>query len=800
MSLGPGSMRALVASLSGSHPIRETITRLAARFSARTPHVLWVLVIIHRDARQIAIACWYAGRTTPRTVALVASQQQVVDSDSETLCALCAAASDSDIATHSRWLEILGRETVSRNFFRAMQASVTQLAASLVPGVATQPATELAVLYLSRLVFLSFIETKGWLNGDHAFLANQFADCMVAGGRYHTRVLAPLFFGTLNTRPANRAQRSRAFGRVPFLNGGLFARSAVERSHAGCVFSDEALGDVFGQLLTRYRFTAREDSSVWSEAAVDPEMLGKTFESLMAAPDRKTTGAFYTPQALVEQLTTSALASAISAVGVPAESIIGALAGELPSTDHRRRILAASERLRVLDPACGSGAFLVHLLERLAALRVHLGESRPIHAVRRDILTRSIFGVDVNPTAVWLCELRLWLSMAIENPERDPMKVTPLPNLDRNIRVGDSLAGGSFHGLDNLPRPARITSLRARYSRTVGRKKKIVGRMLDQLERDCAIGVLSAAIVKLTLERRELLGAVRSPDLFGERRHALPSVRLQLAQLRESGRSAQSARRTLLRGGALPFAFDTQFADVGAAGGFDIIIGNPPWVRLHHVDQHAKDLFAREFVVFRESAWQAGHGRWSRIRRAGGSVGAFRREIHRAGTRGRNGSASRSGQALEIALRRRSPEPSPPADRDRRASRYDGIPTALRRRRLSIGNRRAAEVATRATGTSRRSCACWSHNVSRSNMSRSVFTPGDCSGASPGISDALAVRRGAPPLRRDAGKSLADHAARSSRSLRSRSPGRSPIGRIPSGPPAARREDRMQRSVRRETG
>ncbi len=606
MSLGPGSMRALVARLSGAHPIRETITRLAARFSARTPHVLWVLVIIHRDARQIAIACWYTGRAAPRAVALVASQQHVVDSDAETLCGLCAAASDSDIATHSRWLEILGRETVSRRFFRAMQASVSQLAASLAPAVALQPATQLAVLYLSRLVFLSFIETKGWLNGDHAFLANQFADCMVSGGRYHTRVLAPLFFGTLNTRPLNRAQRSRAFGRVPFLNGGLFARSVIERSHTGSIFSDEAVGDVFGQLLTRYRFTAREDSSVWSEAAVDPEMLGKTFESLMAAPDRKTTGAFYTPQSLVEQVTTSALVSAISAAGVPAERVIGALAGELPSADHRRRILAASERLRVLDPACGSGAFLVHLLERLAALRVHLGKSRPIHKVRRDILTRSIFGVDVNPTAVWLCELRLWLSMAIENPERDPMKVTPLPNLDRNIRVGDSLAGGSFHASANLPRPARITLLRAKYSRTVGRKKRIVGRMLDQLERDCAVGALNATITTLTFERRELLRAVRSPDLFGERSHAPVRASRQLMQLRESGRSAQSARRALLRGGALPFSFDTQFADVGATGGFDIVIGNPPWVRLHHIGQHAKDVFAREFVVFRESAWRAG--------------------------------------------------------------------------------------------------------------------------------------------------------------------------------------------------
>jgi N-6 DNA Methylase/Eco57I restriction-modification methylase len=606
MSSGPGSMRGLVAALSGDHSIRDTITRLAARLSSRTPHILWVLVIIQRDSRQICVACWYSGRTAPRAVALVASQQQLVDSDSETLCALSAAASDSDIATHSRWLEILGRETVSRNFFRAMQTSVSQLASSLAPAVAARPATELAVLYLSRLVFLSFIETKGWLNGDHAFLANQFADRMVAGGRYHAKVLAPLFFGTLNTQPANRAQRSRAFGKLPFLNGGLFARSALERSHARSVFSDEALGDVFGQLLTRYRFTAREDSSVWSEAAVDPEMLGKTFESLMAAPDRKTTGAFYTPQSLVEQLTTSALVSAITAKDVPPESVIGALAGELPSLDHRKRILDASERLRILDPACGSGAFLVHFLERLASLRIHLGESRPIHVVRRDILTRSIFGVDVNPTAVWLCELRLWLSMAIENPERNPAKVAPLPNLDRNIRIGDSLAGGSFAESNGVPQPARITSLRARYSRTVGRRKRVVARMLDQLERDCAVSALNRTVARLTNERRELLAAVRSPDLFGERRRVALSVTRQLSELRESGRSAQSARRTLLRGGALPFAFDAQFADVGADGGFDIVIGNPPWVRLHNVDQRAKDLFARDFIVFRESAWQSG--------------------------------------------------------------------------------------------------------------------------------------------------------------------------------------------------
>jgi len=606
MTTGPGCMRALVATLAGPDSIRETMSRLAVRLSSRTPHILWVLLLIQRESRHIGIGCWYSRGSGPRVVGLVAHQSGIVDSDSETICALSAAASDSDIATHSRWLEILGRETVNRNFFRAMQAAVTQLAESLTSGPVTEDSRELALLYLSRLVFLSFIETKGWLNGDHAFLANQFADCMVAGGRYHAKVLAPLFFGTLNTRPANRARRSLAFGRVPFLNGGLFARSPLERSHAHQVFSDEALGHVFGQLLTRYRFTAREDSSVWSEAAVDPEMLGKAFESLMATSERKTTGAFYTPQTLVEQTTTSALVTCLSSDETPAKEIVNALAGEIPSPEHRHRILNRSQELRILDPACGSGAFLVHLLERLAALRIHLGDPRAVHVIRRDILTRSIFGVDVNPTAVWLCELRLWLSMAIEDPERDPLKVTALPNLDRNIRIGDSLAGGSFRDSGTLPRTARITALRARYARASGPRKITIGRMLDRQERGCAIGILEAELRRMSHERREVLVGLRSPDLFGERGHSAPAIKVRLGELRAATRSARLARAALARGASLPFSFDSQFADVGAVGGFDIVLGNPPWVRLRNIAQRARDRFATEFAVFRESAWRSG--------------------------------------------------------------------------------------------------------------------------------------------------------------------------------------------------
>jgi hypothetical protein len=336
------------------------------------------------------------------------------------------------------------------------------------------------------LLFLSFLETRGWLDRDHGFLANRFADCMMHGGGYHRRVLNPLFFGTLNTSVRKRAARAREFGRIPFLNGGLFSRAPVETRTASHFFTDDALGDLFGDLLTRYRFTAREDATTWSEAAIDPEMLGKAFESLMSSRDRKTSGAFYTPHSLVRDVARAALSYGLESSSCDSSLVTRVLEGEIPPPSVRAALLERIGTLRVLDPACGSGAFLVHMLEELASLRVRLGDVRSLHAIRRDILSRSIFGVDINPMAVWLCELRLWLSMAIEDPEIDPLRVTPLPNLDRNIRVGDSLAG---EGMRPLPwrSGGRIGTMRSRYSRATGPRKKALAKVLDSLERECAI-------------------------------------------------------------------------------------------------------------------------------------------------------------------------------------------------------------------------------------------------------------------------------------------------------------------------
>lgn len=581
---GTDCLRALVLELTDASDFRQTVGATAKALSNIAPQFLWIVCAFQPQAAELAIACWSSTRPGVRVVSLLCRSDKLYKSDAETLCALCAVVGESALLTHSRWLDVLGRESITRRFFTALQAVVAELADSLSGRLSRVERDEIALLYISRLIFLSFLETRGWLNGDFGFLSNGYSRCIDERGRYQQKVLEPLFFGTLNTPVRARSARTRQFGRIPFLNGGLFARSHLEKQRRDSVFSDDAFGNAYGSLLSHYRFSGREDSTDWSEASIDPEILGKTFEALMAAPDRKTSGAFYTPQDLVEDVTAHALEYLLDGKN-PIEALRG---------------------IKVLDPACGSGAFLVHSLERIAALRKENGEPGSNAEIRRRVLTSSIFGVDLNPMAVWLCELRLWLSIVIESDETDPMRIAPLPNLDRHIRVGDSLAGRAFDVRDAPGSGRKIVSLRTRYTRAVGARKRTLARALDRLERSAAIEVLERERVRLSADRRELLIAARARDLFGERHAPAPEAGAHLHWLRSHLR--ENARRTkaLRSGAALPFSFAAHFSDVAAAGGFSVIVGNPPWVRVHHIAPASRERLQRDFTVYRNAAWERG--------------------------------------------------------------------------------------------------------------------------------------------------------------------------------------------------
>ncbi|HET9455474.1 MAG TPA: N-6 DNA methylase [Gemmatimonadaceae bacterium] len=575
---GRGGVRLLVTPLDTAQPLRTGIQQLVARLASRAPHVPWVVAVVDARGGNAAIVSWTSSSRSRRIVSFGWEPARFVDADAETLIALHGVAGDDDLLAHARYVEILGRDSLTRRFYRALRDQVGALATH-APQARQDDADALALLYVSRLLFLSFLEAKGWLNGERAFLATRYDECMRTTGGFHRRVLLPLFFGTLNTPPRRRAPTARAMGRVPFLNGGLFTRTSLERRARPWLFPDEQLGALFGELFQRFRFVAREDSATWSEASVDPEMLGRAFESLMSASDRKAGGVFFTPHELVSRVADEALAEGLR---------------------HRG---ASLREIRVLDPACGSGAFLVYVLERIAERRLHAGEAATIPDLRRDVLARSIFGVDRNPTAVWLCELRLWLSVVIEMQEPDPMRIPPLPNLDRNVRVGDALTGAAFDEA-TVVGGRRIASLRSRYVRAVGRSKVSLARALDREERRRALTDLEREIGALRHARREQVAAMRARNLFGERARGIPKA--ETMRVRTRLRAARAEWQRVAMGGSLPFSFPSMFAEAHAAGGFDAVLGNPPWVRLHRIPETLRNRFRESFEVYRGASWRSG--------------------------------------------------------------------------------------------------------------------------------------------------------------------------------------------------
>jgi hypothetical protein len=599
------------------------LVQAAARALRRRDAVLHhLLLLVEPNSRRIILALSAPGGP-PRCLTLDPAKSRECDVDA--LAEVLDAGRSGDTAAAVHMGRALDRSRTGVRFFRDVTAIRDTLARNWtgMPLEARQDRKALALLLLSRLIFLYFLQRRGVLNADSDFLPALLRrwlrrDRAVS---FYRCQLQTLFFGALNRRPAVRTARARAIGDLPYLNGGLFEQQAVEFRWKHHDVRDDVMIRVFRDLLERYRFTSRDaalpEDGAADSGGIDPEMLGRIFEGLMPGEKRGRTGTFYTPAVFVDHVISRALTHHISARSGIEGGRVSSFLRQEPATSlsesERSRMATICAGLRVLDPACGSGAFLVAMLGRVAAIRLLLDPKATVTDVRRSVLAHTLHGVDVLEDAALLCSLRLWLALIPAQQAGDP--VAPLPNLDRRIRQGDSLVDplDITSGINGRPidstAPANlrmlITELQPtaqRYLQAEPDEKPQLRRTLARIERQLAAAWLNTVQSRLDWDCRELAARARDSDLFGA-----PTSQAQLAQralpTAEMRRAEIAAFVGDLHGGAhLPFfSFRVHFAEAGQ--GFDLIVGNPPWIRSHRWPAAVRDVVRSKYRVCRNSGW-----------------------------------------------------------------------------------------------------------------------------------------------------------------------------------------------------
>ena len=300
---------------------------------------------------------------------------------------------------------------------------------------------------LGRLVFLHFLQKKEWLNGDVNYLKKLFEKSDKTS--FLEKVLKPLFFGVLNTKLEDRKALFEAeqwnlsllkeWEKVPYLNGGLFERDIIDNERV--IFSEELFERTF-EFFSRYNFTIDENDPEDTQIGIDPEMLGKIFENLLE--DNKDKGTFYTPKEIVQYMCRESLISYLTEKHKEEEVNIRNLVEKHNTKwkeDTCKKVLNSLKEVKICDPAIGSGAFPMGMLNELYKCRMALGEEKSVN-IKKEILQNNIYGVDIEKGAVDIARLRFWLALVVDEtiPE-------PLPNLDFKIMQGNSLLE-SYQGVD----------------------------------------------------------------------------------------------------------------------------------------------------------------------------------------------------------------------------------------------------------------------------------------------------------------------------------------------------------------
>ena len=499
---------------------------------------------------------------------------------------------------------------------------------------------------LGQLVFLYFIQKKGWLGvkkdenwgqGDKKFLRNLFNKKYCEYDNFFNDVLEHLFYEALATDRGVGAWFDKLNCRIPFLNGGLFEPvNGYEYERTNLTIDNNLFKEIF-DTFDLYNFTVKEDEPLEKEVAIDPEMLGKVFENLLPENIRKGNGAFYTPREIVHYMCQESLINylynKINIKEVPLtteereqqlkllktkkekeqlkltqevlEEIISKddinylikkgdstysnkdVNAELPESikKNAKIIDDALNHIKVCDPAIGSGAFPVGMMNEIVRARAALNDvlnisDRPTYELKRNAIENSIYGVDIDPGAVEIAKLRFWLSLVVD--EEDIKNIRPLPNLDYKIMQGNSLIT-SYEGIDfdeivaNQPTEKQLDLFASKSEKIT---EKISQKQNEFLKTPYATkkGEIKQEIEDLIVELVKTKFEEKA-EIEGKPKNFYEEKIRNFAQNKENRNF---------------FPWKLFFADAFEEGGFDVVIGNPPYITL--ALGKGQDCFSKEEV------------------------------------------------------------------------------------------------------------------------------------------------------------------------------------------------------------
>ena len=431
---------------------------------------------------------------------------------------------------------------------------------------------------MGRLVFLQFLQKKEWMGvpadrqdwkgGDTRFLQNKFNE-FADKDNFIDGFLEPLFNDLNTNRQDNKDLASPKVGsdiKIPFLNGGLFQLDEEDCSNIR--LPQHLLGDVL-DFFERYNFTIDENDPNDAQIGVDPEMLGRVFENLLE--DNKDKGAFYTPKEIVQYMCQESLIAYLQ-TGIDDESHKESIR-QFVLTHESEHLGSMAEdisikllNVKICDPAIGSGAFPMGLLRQLYLCQcaIHPGlEEKNAADIKRHIIQNNIYGVDIEKGAVDIARLRFWLSLIVD--EETPRF---LPNLDFKIMQGNSLLE-QYKGVDL----SKMTTLSTEQGE---------GTQLTWFDKELDI---------LRFDLREKLNEYYNcSDHQRKERLKQEIIENVKQQLREQSINVDFGDLDLSANDQFTL-WHTWFYDVFSQGGFDIVIGNPPYIQLQANKGILADLY-----------------------------------------------------------------------------------------------------------------------------------------------------------------------------------------------------------------